>query len=62
MNALPPKRFRRGRILRVAPGYNPNSSSLGVDVSFLLFGTIAVTAVTLVAGAAMRLWRRGEKT
>jgi hypothetical protein len=48
----------RGRILRVAPGYNPNSSSLGVDVSFLLFGTLAVTAVTLIAGAAMRLWRR----
>ena len=48
---------RRGKILRVAPGYNPNSSSLGVDVSFLLFGTAAVTAVTLVASAAMRLWR-----
>ena len=52
--------LRRGRILRVAPGYNPNSSSLGVDVSFLLFGTMAVTAVTLVTGAAIRLWRRRE--
>jgi len=51
---------RRGRILRVAPGYNPNSSSLGVDVSFLLFGTMAITAVTLVTGAALRLWRRQE--
>jgi hypothetical protein len=51
---------RRGRILRVAPGYNPNSSSLGVDVSFLLFGTMAITAVTLVTGAAIRLWRRRE--
>jgi len=50
----------RGRILRVAPGYNPNSSSLGVDVSFLLFGTMAITAVTLVAGAAIRLWRSRE--
>ncbi|MHB8420981.1 MAG: hypothetical protein ACYDCL_23160 [Myxococcales bacterium] len=48
----------RGRILRVAPGYNPNSSSLGVDVSFLLFGSIAVTAVTLVVSSAVRLWRR----
>lgn len=52
---------RRGRILRVAPGYNPNSSSLGVDVSFLLFGTMAITAVTLVTGAALRLWRRQEE-
>lgn len=51
---------KRGRILRVAPGYNPNSSSLGVDVSFLLFGSIAVTAATLVVSAAVRLWRRRE--
>ncbi len=49
---------RRGRILRVAPGYNPNSSSLGVDVSFLLFGSVAVTALSLVVGSAVRLWRR----
>ncbi|MHB1844370.1 MAG: hypothetical protein ACYCWW_05985 [Deltaproteobacteria bacterium] len=48
---------RPGRILRVAPGYNPNSSSLGVDVSFLLFGSIAVTAVTFVTATAVRLWR-----
>ncbi len=52
---------RRGRILRVAPGYNPNSSSLGVDVSFLLFGTMAITAVTLVTGAAIRLWRKRDE-
>jgi hypothetical protein len=48
---------RRGRILRVVPGYNPNSSSLGVDVSFLLFGTVAVTAATLVVSAVVRSWR-----
>ncbi len=50
----------RGRLLRVAPGYNPNSSSLGVDVSFLLFGSIAVTAATLIVSSAVRLWRRRE--
>ncbi len=52
--------MKRGRILRVAPGYNPNSSSLGVDVSFLLFGSIAVTAATLIVSTAVRLWRRRE--
>jgi hypothetical protein len=53
---------KRGRILRVAPGYNPNSSSLGVDVSFLLFGSMAITAVTLVVSTALRLWRHREVT
>lgn len=52
---------KRGRILRVAPGYNPNSSSLGVDVSFLLFGSMAVTAMTLVVSTALRLWKRREQ-
>lgn len=52
--------MKRGRILRVAPGYNPNSSSLGVDVSFLLFGSIAVTAATLIVSTAVRLWRRSD--
>ena len=42
------RRARRGRILAVKLGYNPNSSSLGVDVTFLLFGMAAI-AVTNVA-------------
>ena len=32
------KLFRRGRVLQATFGCNPNSSSLGVDVTFLLFG------------------------
>jgi hypothetical protein len=39
-------RRRRGRILAVKLGYNPNSSSLGVDVTFLLFGMSAVALLT----------------
>ena len=31
-----------GRILATKWGMNPNSSSLGVDVTFLLFGAAAV--------------------
>jgi hypothetical protein len=38
-----------GKILRVQLGYNPNSSSLGVDVSFLLFGSVAVIVLTNLA-------------
>ena len=37
---------RRGKVLAVKWGYNPNSSSLGVDVTFLLFGMAAVALLT----------------
>lgn len=38
-------------------GYNPNSSSLGVDVTFLLFGAAALSVATPVVAALIR-WRR----
>lgn len=47
----------RGRILAVKWGMNPNSSSLGVDVTFLLFGATAVAMVTPVVAALVR-WRK----
>jgi hypothetical protein len=47
----------RGRILAIKWGMNPNSSSLGVDVTFLLVGATALAAVTPVIGALLR-WRR----
>jgi hypothetical protein len=46
-----------GRILAVKWGLNPNSSSLGVDVTFLLFGAAAVSLVTPVVAALLR-WRK----
>lgn len=49
--------MRRGRILAVKWGMNPNSSSLGVDVTFLLFGAAAVSMLTPVVGALLR-WKR----
>ena len=48
---------RRGRILAVKWGMNPNSSSLGVDVTFLLIGATALAIATPVIGALLR-WRR----
>jgi hypothetical protein len=50
-------RVRRGRILSIKWGMNPNSSSLGVDVTFLLVGATALAIVTPVIGALLR-WRR----
>ena len=47
----------RGRILAIKWGMNPNSSSLGVDVTFLLVGATALAMVTPVIGAILR-WRR----
>jgi hypothetical protein len=51
------KRRPKGRILAVKWGLNPNSSSLGVDVTFLLFGAAFVSLLTPVVGALVR-WRR----
>lgn len=45
---------RRGRILAVKWGYNPNSSSLGVDVTFLLFGMAAVALLTPIIALFLR--------
>ena len=50
-------RRARGRILAIKWGMNPNSSSLGVDVTFLLVGATALAMVTPVIGALLR-WRR----
>lgn len=44
----------RPRILGVRFGVNPNSSSLGIDVTFLLFGGAAAVLSALVASALLR--------
>jgi hypothetical protein len=48
---------KRGRILAIKWGMNPNSSSLGVDVTFLLVGATALAIATPIIGALLR-WRR----
>ena len=52
--------FVRSRfgVFGVKLGMNPNSSSLGVDIAFLLAGSAALTAVTLVASTWLQLRRR----
>jgi hypothetical protein len=51
------RRRKRGRILAVKWGLNPNSSSLGVDVTFLLFGAAALAFATPVIAALVRMRR-----
>lgn len=48
----------RGRVLAVKLGVNPNSSSLGVDVTFLLFGLGVITVMTPVVSFLLRLFIR----
>ena len=50
----------KGRILAVKWGLNPNSSSLGVDVTFLLFGAGAVSLLTPIVSALVR-WRKSAR-
>jgi hypothetical protein len=52
---------KRGRILAIKWGMNPNSSSLGVDVTFLLVGATALAMITPVVGALLR-WRKPVST
>jgi hypothetical protein len=48
-------RRTKGRVLAIKWGLNPNSSSLGVDVTFLLFGAAALSLVTPFVSALVRL-------
>jgi hypothetical protein len=53
-------RRRKGKILAVKWGLNPNSSSLGVDVTFLIFGVAGIAMLTPVVSALVR-WRRTKR-
>jgi hypothetical protein len=46
------------KILRIRQGFNPNSSSLSVNVSVLLAATSLVTLGTFLTATAIRMFRR----
>jgi hypothetical protein len=46
----------RGRILGVKLGVNPNSSSIGSDLSVLLVGSTALFFLVNVLDLGIRLW------
>jgi hypothetical protein len=52
------KRRERPRVLSVRFGVNPNSSSLAVDVTYLLAGGGAALAASLLLSALLRSRRK----
>lgn len=59
MRAWIASRRQRGRVLAVKTGSNPNSSSLGVDVTLLLAAGVAAGLLCQVGGALVRwAWAR----
>ncbi len=55
------RRAPRGKVLAVKWGYNPNSSSLGVDITFLLFGLSIITLLTPLVGFLLRFYQASGK-
>lgn len=51
-----------GRVLMVKTGSNPNSSSLGVDVTLLLAAGVGAGLLCMLGGSMVRwvMGRRGE--
>ena len=51
----------RPSVLGVRFGVNPNSSSLGVDVTYLMLGGTLAVMTSMVLGAWLRSWNRRAK-
>ena len=49
---------KKGEILKVKLGVNPNSSSLGSDVIFLMLGTPVVAILVFTLSTLLRTSRR----
>ena len=49
-------RKKKGHILGIKPGVNPNSSSFGSDLSVLLIGSTALFFMVNLLDAGLRLW------
>ena len=56
--AAPGQKRERARVLSVRFGVNPNSSSLAVDVTYLLAGGGAALAASLLLSALLRSRRK----
>jgi hypothetical protein len=54
--------MKRGRILKIRLGVNPNSSSIGSDLSIFLMTATAATLLVNLVDAGVRLWWRRRKT
>ena len=52
---------KRGKILRIRIGFNPNSSSIGADLQAIIYGTAAISMLTVAISALVRLLRRNKQ-
>jgi len=50
-----------GKILKIKAGYNPNSSSIGTQVTGFLFGAAAFSIIANMLFAILKV-RKAEKT
>ena len=48
---------RRGKVLRVRPGFNPNSSSVGFDLGYVEAGVAGLALAWAVLSTAIRVRR-----
>ncbi len=60
MHGLLRKSSERGKVLSVKTGSNPNSSSLGVDVTLLLAAGAAAGLLSFLGGSLIRWMRWGK--
>ena len=56
------KMKRRGKILHVRFGLNPNSSSLGANLSYMLIGVSALTVLVNLVDAGLRIWLKKRRS
>lgn len=54
------KKQPKGKILRIRMGINPNSSSIGADLQFVIYGAAALSMLTLAISSLVRVWRRNK--
>jgi hypothetical protein len=52
---------RKGKILCIRYGVNPNSSSIGTDLSYLLMGAATIAILVNVLDAGLRIWLRNKR-
>lgn len=51
----------KGKIFKIRPGYNPNSSSMGLIATLLVLGEIGIVNIIASIEAASLLYKKKKK-
>jgi hypothetical protein len=51
---------KRGRVLKIKMGVNPNSSSIGTDVIYLMLGSASYVMLVFAVSGIARLFRKNR--